>query len=66
MYINKGTRDVMQIFEQNKKLSTSKIRFFHWSQAETIFLEKFNDKNIIYNSQQGDVLINMIKLKKII
>jgi hypothetical protein len=36
---------VMEIFEQNKKLSTSKMRFFHWSQAETIFLEKFNDKN---------------------
>ena len=36
---------VIENFEKYKKLSTSKIRFVHWSQAETIFLEKFNDKN---------------------
>ena len=36
---------VSNIFEKNKKHSTSKMRFFHWSQAECSFLEKFNNKN---------------------
>jgi hypothetical protein len=32
-------------FEERKILSTNKIRFFHWSAAETSFLESFNNKN---------------------
>ncbi len=32
-------------FEEHKKMSNSKIRFFHWSQAETNFLENFNNKH---------------------
>ena len=36
---------VLNIFEKNKKCSIKKMRFFHWSQAEMTFLEKFNNKN---------------------
>ena len=43
--INEFKEYVYEIFEKMKKLTTSKIRFFHWSQAEASFLENFNNKN---------------------
>lgn len=36
---------VKKVYKQQRKLSTSKIRFFHWSHAEISFLENFNSKN---------------------
>jgi hypothetical protein len=43
--INEFKEYIYKVFEQMKKLSTSKIRFFHWSQAEVTFLENFNNKS---------------------
>lgn len=40
-YITKIKNHTMQI----KNISNLKLRFFHWSQAETLFLENFNNKN---------------------
>ncbi len=36
---------IYEKLEERKTLSTNKIRFFHWSAAETSFLESFNNKN---------------------
>jgi len=36
---------IYEQFEERKQSNDSKIRFFHWSSAETTFLESFNMKN---------------------
>jgi len=40
-------RDFVKLINNKNK----KVRFFHWSNAETMFLENFNDKNKSYLSE---------------
>jgi len=47
---------IKKVYKQQRKLSTSKIRFFHWSHAEVSFLENFNSKN---NNCYSDFLGNI-------